>query len=446
MPSTNQNVLYNKICTYNRQFFVKLRSPLYLVLIGRILQNALSFVLSIILARYFGASLFGQYLLLQTLVTISVLPVQYGASPLINREIARLRNSDLKLREFNSWSSRLLIFLIFVSFIFITFSVGLFASRLNEPVYYIILLLCGLAAFLNAQLFFGAILNGLGEAVREQTVQNVVRPSILILLIIAVLSFQKNLNLTSLITLQLAAVSISFLLLAIMLSTRMRISLTSSVGNADKAAWKKSFVAFAMIGGMDIMLQTTDILMLGAFSSSDQLAYYQIGSAIGGLLGLPLSASIVVVTSKIARSSSQSAHRRTQLLCISAARKAGLPVAVGCCALLIFGEKFIVLAYGQGYSDAYVVMAILSLSSFVNVLMGLNKLVLLMSGHERLVVMVTTATAFINIALNGLLISQFGSVGAAIATAASVCIWNIWLHYAVHYKVRFGVAIFSRRI
>jgi O-antigen/teichoic acid export membrane protein len=60
-----------------------------------------------------------------------------------------------------------------------------------------------------------------------------------------------------------------------------------------------------------------------------------------------------------------------------------------------------------------------------------------MTGNERETVKGVGISTVINVVLNIALIPRYGSVGAAVATAASIVIWNLLLFRAVW--VRLGI-------
>jgi O-antigen/teichoic acid export membrane protein len=91
-------------------------------------------------------------------------------------------------------------------------------------------------------------------------------------------------------------------------------------------------------------------------------------------------------------------------------------------------------------------MIVLGFGSIVNVMMGLNREVLTMSGHEAVVFRLMGWSTLMNVVLNAIFITLFGVVGAAVATSFTIMIWNIWLHFECHRTIGYSVAVFSRRI
>ena len=70
------------------------------VLFMRIIQIVLTAVISILLARVLGASSYGDYILVLTITSTLVIPVQFGMSQLIIRETSRLITGSADLGRF----------------------------------------------------------------------------------------------------------------------------------------------------------------------------------------------------------------------------------------------------------------------------------------------------------------------------------------------------------
>jgi O-antigen/teichoic acid export membrane protein len=101
-------------------------------------------------------------------------------------------------------------------------------------------------------------------------------------------------------------------------------------------------------------------------------------------------------------------------------------------AVTLFGAGFVTV-FGadilQLFDDDFVVakpaLILLAFGQTINAVIGPGGYLLSMSGHERLELINTTATATLNIVLNLVLIREFGITGAALATATSLSLMNL---------------------
>lgn len=100
-------------------------------------------------------------------------------------------------------------------------------------------------------------------------------------------------------------------------------------------------------------------------------------------------------------------------------------------AIVILGPFLIGLFGVAEVGEAYTYLIILSLGQLANAFAGPVLNVLNMTGYEKSARNTMLVTAAANIALNALLIPIFGPLGAAIATSATMLVWNFWAGYLV---------------
>ena len=88
-------------------------------------------------------------------------------------------------------------------------------------------------------------------------------------------------------------------------------------------------------------------------------------------------------------------------------------------------EPITTLLFTSRYSDSAAVLAILAVGHYVNAALGFNSLTLRVQGAVRLIVAVDVASTFIGVVLSLILIRDFGALGAAIATSATMIVQNL---------------------
>lgn len=94
--------------------------------------------------------------------------------------------------------------------------------------------------------------------------------------------------------------------------------------------------------------------------------------------------------------------------------------------LVIFPENVLKLIEPEFASGKYV-LVFLALAQILNAFGGPVSLLLKMSGHQKAVMKVILFVLVFALIANIVLISYFGIIGAAIATASSIGIKNLWL-------------------
>ena len=108
-----------------------------------------------------------------------------------------------------------------------------------------------------------------------------------------------------------------------------------------------------------------------------------------------------------------------------------------------FGEQLTVLLFGDQYRSAGIVLSILAIGYYANGSIGFNSLLLRVFGRVRYMVTTDLATAVVSVLVSLALIPQFGALGAAIGTTATLIVQNILYQWGL--RTRTTVVAFDRR-
>ena len=99
-----------------------------------------------------------------------------------------------------------------------------------------------------------------------------------------------------------------------------------------------------------------------------------------------------------------------------------LPSAATLIAFLLLGSPILGLAFGDFYRDAWPVLAILSIGQLVNVWVGSCGYLLVMTGHQRDMMRISTISCAVSTVGGLLAVREYGLVGVAIATAMGMIV------------------------
>ena len=97
---------------------------------------------------------------------------------------------------------------------------------------------------------------------------------------------------------------------------------------------------------------------------------------------------------------------------------------------------------GENYTIGYTSMLILAFGQLFNVAFGSTGYILTMAKKESLVLISISGGIITNVTLNYLLLADFGIKGAAIATSASMFVWNLMMLIFVKRKTGINPTIF----
>jgi len=165
-------------------------------------------------------------------------------------------------------------------------------------------------------------------------------------------------------------------------------------------------------------------LIVGAYASSKEVAYYSVGMVISGFVIFILTSfnSIFApIISELYHKKEYGTLRRmystlTRLIWVFT-----LPIFLW---IVVFSRR-ILLFYGHEFTQAEWVLIFLAMGQFVNAAVGPNGLMLSMSGHQKWEMFNGIAVATLNVVLNILLVPRYGATGSAIAGSAALTLVNI---------------------
>jgi len=414
----------------------------------KLASTALGFLLAILLARALGPEGYGVYAFVFAIVSLLAIPTQLGLPQLVVRETAKAQAAEQwgLMRGLWRWST-LAVWLFSSGVLVLAFAgLWLFGERLDDLTGTTLiagLLLVPLIALGNLR---GAALRGLRQVVAGQLPETVFRPGLLIALCLIVLLALPAQTLTAATAMGLHALAaaIAFGLGAWLLwRARPREVASRPAPVYAASAWTASAWPLALTSGLQAINAQIGILLLGLFAASEAVGIYKVAVAVATLIAFGLQAVNLVVMPYFARLYAQGDLARLQQLVTQSARAIlalAVPVTL---VFVLFGEQFLALAFGPEYAAGHTVLAILALGQLVNAGMGSVGALLNMTGHERDTLRGVAIAAVANLVLGLALIPLYGLEGAAIATAATLIIWNLLLRQAVWHRIQIETLAFS---
>jgi len=213
--------------------------------------------------------------------------------------------------------------------------------------------------------------------------------------------------------------------------------------SADRATyharhWLRAAFPFLFIEAAYLVLENTDIVMLGYFTPPDDIAIYYAVIRTSGLLGF-----IAFAVSALAAPRFSTLHAQEKTAELRAFYHQSIhltlwpSLALGAL-LLLFGEPILAF-FGPQFSSGYPALTILVTAMLFEAAFGPVSFLLSMTGHQAATARAIGYTAVANIVLNAILIPQWGLLGAATATALSIMLRTIW--FTVLARSRLGVGL-----
>ncbi|MEL6936225.1 MAG: oligosaccharide flippase family protein [Cyanobacteria bacterium J06607_17] len=198
----------------------------------------------------------------------------------------------------------------------------------------------------------------------------------------------------------------------------------------EVARWWKTAVPLMLFGGSFVLLSQTDTLMIGVFLDAKQVGIYSAAHKTSLWVPFILASVNAISAPLIASLYAQGEHQQLQQLVLTTARWMFYPAFITAVGLMVFAIPILRL-FGPEFVAARDVLIILNLGQLVNVGAGSVGYLLTMTGHQNQSVVVMGVSALVNVILNLMGIHFFGIVGAAMATAFAMALWNVWLYVLV---------------
>jgi O-antigen/teichoic acid export membrane protein len=179
-----------------------------------------------------------------------------------------------------------------------------------------------------------------------------------------------------------------------------------------------------------ILINRTDVLMLGVMVDMKSVGIYGVANRIALLLTFALNAVDAIAAPLLSsRYHAGKIDEFSQLIKKSMliSSLVSLPIFV----LIILFPEIILGLFGQEYEAGASILRILAAGHYINAVTGPVGFALLMSGHEKIFSVTMLSISVFNIMMNFILIKLHGVIGAAVATAISVVLVNLIFLYFV---------------
>lgn len=391
---------------------------------------------SILLARILGTDGFGTYSFSLAVAALLLVPIQSGISMVALRFTAtyeslhawgRLRGLWRKLFIWTCfYSSSACLALFFLSTLVLIFEIdGQTRETLSKASF--IVLFCSILHLI------GGILRGLQRPGLGQSVEQILPLTILIIFIGMGFLLDSFKPWTSSDAMELYAVSclISiFFSIYIFFKASSKIPSTRDLRYSERD-WIRSIFPLTLMGGMMVINNHTDTLMLAWLTDPASVGTYRGAALSANLVTFVLTVINVVIAPKIAKMYTSGLHSKLQNIITNAARISFIGALAITAIFFIFGDRILAIAFGEEFAPGYWTLIILCLGQLISAFAGSVGFILNMTGHEKDAAFGVFIAGTVNIILNFLTIPHLGMIGAAIATASSMVLWNAILIYFV---------------
>jgi O-antigen/teichoic acid export membrane protein len=187
---------------------------------------------------------------------------------------------------------------------------------------------------------------------------------------------------------------------------------------------------FMLLGGLYLLNNRIDIIMLGAIDGARNAGIYAIASRIAILTTFVAVAANTAIAPRIAQLYYAGDIALLQRLLYGAAKRYAAITAIVAAFLIGAAPPLIHFLYGVDFISAALPLQILTAGYFIQVVLGSTGTLLMMTGNERHSAYGLSIAVIINVVLNAALIPPYGVIGASAATTISTVLtqallWSI---------------------
>ena len=387
-------------------------------IIANVLGALTTFLLGVLLARQLGPGGFGQYSFVLSVAFLATALCQLGMPVLIVRLVASYskKNQRSRISGLVNWAANCCaICSIFTALLLL--ALDLTSHHFGEAIELSIgVLLIPLLTILSLRM---SLLRGLNLVIQAAYIEPISRN--ILLLLFCGICIALKIDFTVNLVLSLYIVGLLLVLFSVDFGPigRLSHSYRSMTPEYEVGAWLKESIPLLFITVAQLVLTQSDIILLGVFSSPEELGPYramvmlalcvQFFSIAINSLAAPMVASdfskgdLAGVQATVGRASTFGLYLSMPVLLI----------------FLIFGHEILLKAFGEEFVSNYEVLVILCFGYSAIFSLGPTTMILNMTGHQVDVLKMLGVFALLNVIMNIILIPAFGGMGAAIATSLS---------------------------
>ena len=395
----------------------------------QIINTLFLLIISVLIARILGPNDFGIYTFIFSIITLLSLPFSSGLSLLVMRETAKkhltkewggLRGAIIVAKNYILGCS----FLVATVSIFVLWGVK---ADLEYQSYITFMWALLLLPFIGLNNVSGAVLRGLRHVVIGNLPISVIGPAVTIISLYACILLGREIDPILVFQINIVTSLIVFLVLIAFLARFIPNEVFRASPSYETKEWLKSLIPLSLYSALTVANFQISIVFLGSLSGNSDVALFRVAMSGATLIVFGLTAVNTVLAPHITQLYHKGEKKLLQKIITKSARLIlffSLPIAL---VLVIFGEKIIVIVFGIEYADAALSLSILSFGQLLNASAGSVVLILNMTGNEKETMKGMLIAFGLNVILSLVLIPFYGLVGAAIASATTIAVWNIIL-------------------
>jgi len=406
----------------------------------RIGGQVMGFLLTFVIANYYGAQGLGNYVLAIVILRIFTLVSKLGLDTFSIRFIASFSKKN-KWKSIQLFRKKILILISItsiVSSVVMYFLANIIVDHIDVKVEYV-----KLSSFFVLPMVFFMLhyqsLRGLKRIAEFSFFYRMAQSTFSIVSIFIVSAFIKSSNVP--IYAYLTSVSIvsvlSFITYKYCFSKKAVFSTEESIEDLTIRNILKISIPLMLAQSVQFIMAWTDKLMIGNLMSAESVAVYEVAVRFSMGVTITLMAINSITSPKFSEKFANKDIKGMGKVAMQSAKIifwTTIPLAI----IFLLFPKFFMGLYGTDFLIGIEALRWLIIGRIVNALSGSVGSLMQMSGQQNVYLNILIIGSVINVMLNYYLIPIYGIKGAAISSMISLSFWNLTMVYMVKRKFGFS--------
>ena len=408
----------------------------------RIGGQIMGFLLTLVIAHYYGAQGLGNYILAIVILRIFTLVSKLGLDTFSIRLIASFSRKN-KWKSIQLFRKKILILISITSIassVAMYFLANIIVDHIDVKVEYV-----RLSSFFVLPMVFFMLhyqsLRGLKRIAEFSFFYRMSQATFSIVSIFIISTFIRSNNVpiyAYLTSLTIVSV-LSVITYKFWFSKKAVLNSEEIIEDLTIRNILKISVPLMLAQSVQFIMAWTDKLMIGNMMSAENVAVYGVAFRFSMGVSIALMAINSISSPKFAEKFASDDIKGMGKVAMQSAKMifwTSIPLA----AILLIFPKFFMGLYGAEFLIGFEVLRWLIIGRLVNVFSGSVGNLMQMSGQQKSYMVILIIGSLINVGLNYMLIPVYGIKGAAFASVCSLSFWNLTMVYVV--KKKFGFSTF----
>jgi O-antigen/teichoic acid export membrane protein len=207
-------------------------------------------------------------------------------------------------------------------------------------------------------------------------------------------------------------------------------------------SWSRVSLQFFSMEVLRLIVQRTDLILIGIFLGTTKAGIYAAASHIIMLMDIGLQAMNTIVAPMISSLYGRGEMQEIQrMVSLATMVSSAYSLVVGL--VLVLTGHLLLNLFGEVFTTGYGVLVVLSVARIVHSWTGPVGFLMTMTEHQAVAVKFQAVNAVLSVLLNITLIPPFGMIGAALASSSVLVIWHLAMYWNVRQRLKIDPTVFG---